>query len=117
MHNESAVVGTSYVAWRYHTDPTFREEWKKRSTEWRKQKLSNDPSYRAKLNEQSRVSRNERYKTDPEFRARRQALSRQYITKKREKMKMSNVGAMKPCEGTVVSQAEYALSELGTSTT
>ena len=72
----------SYVTWRYHTDPEFRERIKAQSHEYVKARRIRDPEYDEKLKQRWREYARAK-RQDPEKVAREKESQRQYNLRKK----------------------------------
>lgn len=74
----------SYVIWKYHTDPEFKEKYIRQRVEQMKSKFERDPEsyekHKHKVNERNK----ERYRNDPEYREYLLRKSREYREKKKQ---------------------------------
>jgi hypothetical protein len=74
----------SYVIWKYHTDPEFKEKFKQTCAKYIKKRFEEDPDYKAKVREKDKNQKKERYHTDPEYRELVLQRNREYHRKRRE---------------------------------
>lgn len=78
------VKAVSYVTWKYHTDPEFKEKFKQACAKYIQKRFEEDPEYKAKVRENDRKQKKERYHTDPEYREQVLQRNREYHRKRRE---------------------------------
>lgn len=79
--DEASVQVVSYFKLRYHVDAVYREEIKRKSMEYTKQRRAADPDFDAKLRRKWREKSkqySERCKQDPEEAAKRRAYNKEY---------------------------------------
>ena len=78
------VKSVSYVTWKYHTDPEFKERFKKYVATHMQKKFAADPEYYAKFKEDVKQRKKERYQTDPEYREKVLQKNRENYRKRKE---------------------------------
>ena len=84
MADSPPVKPVSYVTWKYHTDPEFKEKYIQQRVEQQKKKFERDPEsyelHKQRVNERNK----ERYRNDPEYREYLLRKSKEYREKKKQ---------------------------------
>ena len=73
----------TYVTWKYHTNPEYREHFKKMVAASIKKRFEANPEYKAKVRENDRLQKKERYHTDPEYREKVLQRNREWHQRKK----------------------------------